>query len=236
MAATNGVAERTGNVSAGTSIFSMVVLEKPLRKVHREIDMVTTPAGRPVAMVHCNNCTSDLNAWVGLLAEFARELGADIDKNALYGMLFRKALEADADCGGLIAYNYLSGEHITGMEEGRPLFARLPDAELTLANFMRVHPVYSALATLKLAWIFWPKKMCGLIRFLAMAVCSKRRWWRRDCWLPQLARQSLCWIRREKAARGALLCWPRMLLTVRKAKAWKRIWNRRCSLARRARR
>ena len=149
MAATNSVAERTGNVSAGTSIFSMVVLEKPLREVHREIDMVTTPAGKPVAMVHCNNCTSDLNAWVGLLAEFARELGADIDKNALYGMLFRKALEADADCGGLIAYNYLSGEHITGMEEGRPLFARLPDAELTLANFMRVH-LYSALATLKL--------------------------------------------------------------------------------------
>ena len=149
MAATNSVAERTGNVSAGTSIFSMVVLEKPLREVHREIDMVTTPAGKPVAMVHCNNCTSDLNAWVGLLAEFARELGAGSDKNALYGMLFRKALEADADCGGLIAYNYLSGEHITGMEEGRPLFARLPDAELTLANFMRVH-LYSALATLKL--------------------------------------------------------------------------------------
>ncbi len=148
MAATNSVAERTGNVSAGTSIFSMVVLEKPLQKVHREIDMVTTPAGRPVAMVHCNNCTSDLNAWVGMLAEFARDLGAEVDKNALYGMLFRKALEGDASCGGLVAYNYLSGEHITGMEEGRPLFARLPGAELTLANFMRAH-LYSALATLK---------------------------------------------------------------------------------------
>ncbi len=149
MVATNSVAPRTGNVSAGTSIFAMIVLEKELKKVHPEIDLVTTPAGRPVAMAHCNNCTSDLNAWVGLFGEFAREIGAKVDANALFGALYQKALEGDKDCGGLLAYNYLSGEHITGLEEGRPLFARLPDAKFTLANFMRAH-LCAALATLKL--------------------------------------------------------------------------------------
>ncbi|MBE5767342.1 MAG: ATPase [Clostridiales bacterium] len=149
MVATNSVAERTGNVSAGTSIFAMIVLEKALSKLHEEIDMVTTPAGKPVAMVHCNNCTSDLNAWVSLFAEFVKEAGMDMDANTLFGLLYRKALEGDKDCGGLVAYNYLSGEHITGMEEGRPLFARLPDANFTLANFMRTH-LYAALASLKI--------------------------------------------------------------------------------------
>lgn len=149
MTATNSVAKRTGNVSAGTSVFAMVVLEKALEKVHTEIDMVTTPAGRPVAMVHCNNCTSDLNAWVGLFGEFARLIGADLSTDELYGSLYRTALTADKDCGGLLAYNYFSGEHITGFEEGRPLFVRTPDSCFTLANFMRTH-LYSALSVLKL--------------------------------------------------------------------------------------
>ena len=149
MTATNSVAQRTGNVSAGTSIFAMIVLEKALKRVHEEIDMVTTPSGSPVAMVHCNNCTTDLNAWVGLFGEFAEAMGIKADANALFGTLYRRALEADADCGGLVAYNYYSGEHITGLEEGRPLFMRRPDSSFTLANFMRAH-LYAALATLKL--------------------------------------------------------------------------------------
>lgn len=148
MVATNSVAVRTGNVSAGTSVFSMVVLEKAMKKAYEEIDMVTTPDGMPVAMVHCNNCTSDLNAWVNLFDEFASLFGMDIDKNDLYGNLYRKALEADADCGGLIAYNYFSGEPVTGLNEGRPMFVRTPDARFHLANFMRSH-LYSALAALK---------------------------------------------------------------------------------------
>lgn len=148
MTATNSVRVRTGNVSAGTSVFAMVVLEKALSKVHTQIDMVTTPTGEAVAMAHCNNCTSDLNAWVGLFGEFAKAMGVDADANTLFGTLYRKALEGDADCGGLLAYNYFSGEHVTGMEEGRPLFVRKPDSRFTLANFMRAH-LYSALATLK---------------------------------------------------------------------------------------
>lgn len=139
MTATNSVARRTGNVSAGTSVFAMVVLEKELSKVHPEIDMVTTPSGDPVAMVHCNNCTSDLNAWVNLFREFAESFGIETDMNRLFSMLYNKALEGDPDCGGLLAYNYFSGEHITGFEEGRPLFVRTPDAAFSLANFMRVH-------------------------------------------------------------------------------------------------
>ncbi len=149
MTATNAVRVRTGNVSAGTSVFSMVVLEKALSKVHEEIDMVTTPDGMPVAMVHCNNCTSDLNAWVNLFNEFAGVFGMKIDKNELYGNLFRKALEAEADCGGLLSYNFFSGEPVVGLNEGRPLLVRMPDARFTLANFMRCH-LYGALAALKI--------------------------------------------------------------------------------------
>jgi len=148
MVATNSVAQRTGNVSAGTSVFAMIVLENALKKVHPEIDMVTTPSGKPVAMVHCNNCTSDLNAWVKLFGEFAEAMGMDADPNKLFGTLYRKAMEADADCGGLLAYNYFSGEHITGFEEGRPLFVRMPDSNFTLANFMRTH-LHAALGALK---------------------------------------------------------------------------------------
>ena len=149
MVATNSVAVRTGNVSAGTSIFAMIVLEKAMEKVHEEIDMVTTPDGMPVAMVHCNNCTSDLNAWVNLFGECAESFGVKVDKNELYGVLYRKALEGAADCGGVMAYNYLSGEPITGLDAGRPMVVRTPDADFSLANFMRSH-LYSAVATLKI--------------------------------------------------------------------------------------
>ncbi len=148
MVATNSVAQRTGNVSAGTSVFGMIVLEKELKKVHDEIDLVTTPDGSLVAMVHCNNCTSDLNAWVNLFKEYSELMGMKVDMNELYGNLYRKALEGDDDCGGLLAYNYFSGEHVTGFNEGRPLFARTPDAKFNLANFMRVH-LFTALGALK---------------------------------------------------------------------------------------
>ena len=148
MTATNSVAVRTGNVSAGTSVFAMVVLEQALSKYYEEIDMVTTPDGKPVAMVHCNNCTSDLNAWVGLLGEAMEAFGVKPDMDTLYGTLYRKALEGDADCGGLLAYNYFSGESITGFEEGRPLFVRRPDSKFSLANFMRVH-LMTSLGALK---------------------------------------------------------------------------------------
>lgn len=148
MAATNSVKVRTGNVSAGTSVFAMVVLEKELSKVYPELDLVTTPDGSLVAMVHCNNCTSDLNAWVGLFKEFAESFGVEVDMNKLFGTLYNKALEGDKDCGGLLAYNYFSGEHITGFEEGRPLFVRTPESKFNLANFMRVH-LYTSLGALK---------------------------------------------------------------------------------------
>ena len=148
MVATNSVRVRTGNVSAGTSDFAMIVTDKPLG-VHREIDMVTTPDGLPVAMVHCNNCTSDINAWVGLFAEFCELMGIEADRGELFTKLFRKALEGERDCGGLLSYNYFSGEGVTDLDEGRPVFARTPDARLTLANFMRMH-LLSALATLKI--------------------------------------------------------------------------------------
>lgn len=149
MAATNSVAVRTGNVSAGTSVFAMVVLEKELSKVHPELDLVTTPTGNLVAMVHCQNCTSDLNAWVNLFGEFAEAMGLKADKDRLYSVLYNKALEGEADGGGLLSYNYFSGEHITGFEEGRPLFVRSADSAFTLANFMRTH-LFTSLGALKI--------------------------------------------------------------------------------------
>lgn len=148
MAAADAVEARTGNVSAGTSVFAMVVLEKELNALHEELDMVTTPEGRPVAMVHCNNCTSDLNAWVGLFREFAESSGIEVDNDRLFEILYNKALEGDADCGGLMAYNYFSGEHITGFNEGRPVFMRKPDGHFNLANFMRTH-LFTAIGALK---------------------------------------------------------------------------------------
>lgn len=148
MVATNSVEKRTGNVSAGTSVFGMIVLEKELSKVYDAIDLVTTPDGSLVAMVHCNNCTSDLNAWVNLFREYSELMGMQVDMNELYGNLYREALKGDDDCGGLLAYNYFSGEHVTGFNEGRPLFVRTPDAKFTLANFMRVH-LFTSLGALK---------------------------------------------------------------------------------------
>jgi sugar (pentulose or hexulose) kinase len=149
MVATNSVAERTGNVSAGTSVFAMIVLEKALSKLYPEIDMVTTPTGKPVAMVHANNCTSDLNAWVGLFREFTNTLGVEISQSKLFEMLYKSALAGDADGGGLLAYNYLSGESITDLTEGRPLFIRTPESRFTLPNFMRTH-LFSSVGTLKI--------------------------------------------------------------------------------------
>ncbi len=149
MVATNSVAERTGNVSAGTSVFAMFVLEKALSKVYPEIDMVMTPMGKPVAMVHCNNCSSDLNAWIGLFQEFTNVLGVDVDQSKLFEILYQMALEGDTDCGDLLDVNYFSGEPITHFEEGRPLFVRTPESRFTLSNFMRVQ-LFSAFATLKI--------------------------------------------------------------------------------------
>ncbi len=149
MTATNAVAPRTGNVSAGTSIFSMVVLEKPLEKVYEEIDLVTTPTGAPVAMVHCNNCTNDTNAWVNVLGEAARLFGANPSAGELYTRLYEKSLEGEADCGGVLVCNYLAGEGVTHMDAGRPLALRTPEAKFTLANFFRAQ-LYATMSTLKI--------------------------------------------------------------------------------------
>ena len=149
MTATNAVAPRTGNVSAGTSIFAMVVLEKPLSKVYPEIDMVTTPTGKPVAMVHCNNCTNDMNAWVSLLGETAQLFGAEVSTGELYTKLYQKSLEGDADCSGILTYNYMAGEGVTHLDEGRPMVVRRPESKFTLANFLRSQ-LYATMATLKL--------------------------------------------------------------------------------------
>lgn len=149
MTATNAVAPRTGNVSAGTSIFSMVVLEKPLKKVYPEIDLVTTPTGKAVAMVHCNNCTSDMNAWAGILRETAELFGGEVDTGTLYTKLYQKSLEGDPDCGGIITYNYLAGEGVTHLDGGRPMVVRRPDSRFTLANFLRSQ-LYATMATLKI--------------------------------------------------------------------------------------
>ena len=148
MAATNSVRERTGNVSAGTSIFSMIVLEKPLSAVYPEIDIVTTPTGRQVGMVHCNSCTSDINAWVSLFREFAEIMGFETAAGDVYTRLFRKAMEGDPDCGGLVSFNYFAGEPVTGLSEGRPMLIRTPDAKMNMANFMRAQ-IYASMETLK---------------------------------------------------------------------------------------
>ena len=149
MVATNAVKQRTGNVSAGTSSFSMIVLEKDLSKPYEMIDMVTTPDGSLVAMVHCNNCTSDLNAWVNLFKEYQQLLGVPVDMNEVFGKLYNNALTGDADCGGLIAYNYISGEPVTGLAEGRPMFVRSANDQFNLANFMRAN-LYASVGVLKI--------------------------------------------------------------------------------------
>ena len=148
MTATNSVGKRTGNTSAGTSVFAMVVLEKELSKVYPQIDLVTTPDGALVGMVHCNNCTSDINAWVNLLDQNLKLFGCEVDKNTLYTRLFETAMDGDNDCGGLISYNYFSGEPVTGFDEGAPVVVRKATDKLTISNFMRMH-IYSSLAALK---------------------------------------------------------------------------------------
>lgn len=149
MVATNAVKQRTGNVSAGTSSFSMIVLEKDLSKPNDMIDMVTTPDGSLVAMVHCNNCTSDINAWVKLFKEYQELLGVPVDMNEVYGKLYNNALKGDADCGGILSYNYISGEPVTGLQEGRPLVVRSANDKFNLANFIRSN-LYATVAVLKL--------------------------------------------------------------------------------------
>ena len=149
MAATNAVRPRTGNVSAGTSSFSMIVLEKNLSRPYEVIDIVTTPDGNPVAMVHCNNCTSDINAWVKIFKEFQELMGMPVDMNQLYTNLFNVATKGDADCGGILSYNYVSGEPVTGLADGRPLFVRSANDKFSLANFMRAH-LYGAIGVLKI--------------------------------------------------------------------------------------
>ena len=148
MAATDSVRERTGNVSAGTSIFSMIVLERPMSRVYPEIDIVTTPTGKQVGMVHCNSCTSEINAWVSVFREFAALMGFETDVGDVFRKLFIKSREADKDCGGLVAFNYFAGEPVTGVPDGRPMFIRLPDARFNLANFMRSQ-IYASMETLK---------------------------------------------------------------------------------------
>ena len=149
MTATNAVAVRTGNVSAGTSVFAMIVMEKELSKVYPEIDLVTTPTGNLVSMVHCNNCTSDLNAWVNLFKEYQELLGIPVDMDEIYGKLYNHALTGNTDCGGLISYNYISGEPVTGLAEGRPLFVRSANDKFNLANFMRAH-LHASVGVLKI--------------------------------------------------------------------------------------
>ena len=149
MAATNSVLPKTGNVSAGTSIFAMLVLEKPLTGYYPEIDVVTTPDGSPVAMVHCNNCCSELDAWVNVFGEFAALSGSPMDKSDLYEILYKNALNGAPDCGGTVAYNFLSGEPVAGAENGRPMYFRTPGGRFGLANFFRAQ-LYSSMAALKL--------------------------------------------------------------------------------------
>ncbi len=166
MTATNSVAARTGNVSAGTSVFAMVVLERPLSKLYPEIDMVTTPTGKPVAMVHCNNCTPDINAWVSLFSEMSEAAGAKLTTPQLFDIFYNKALEGESECGGLLSYNYFSGEHITHIEQGRPMLVRKPDSRFTFANLARC-VLFSALGTLKIGMdILFVKENVKLERLL----------------------------------------------------------------------
>ncbi len=163
MVATNSVAPRTGNVSAGTSIFSMVVLERPLRKVRTEINLVTTPDGSPVAMVHGSNCTSDLNAWAGVFREAAALFGAEVSDNELFTKLYTSSLAGDADCGGIVVCNYIAGEGVTHFDEGRPFVLRSPDARFTLPNFFRA-TLYASIATLAVGMDFLAEEKVAIDR------------------------------------------------------------------------
>ena len=211
----------------------MAVLERPLARVYPEIDMVTTPTGRPVAMVHCNTCTSDLDAWVRVLGEMAGAAGAKLEKPRLYDLFYQKALEGEADCGGLVSYNYYSGEPVTGVESGRPLFMRRPDARFTLANFARVQ-LYAAMATLKLGMdILLVEEGVRLDTLLGHGglfktpVAGQKLLAGGACLWPR-------WKQRERAALGGWRFWRLTACAGPKAKHWKNIWLTRCSGGRRA--
>ena len=174
MVATNSISERTGNVSAGTSIFAMIVLEKPLSKVYEQIDIVTTPTGKPVAMVHCNNGSSDIDAWANLFVEFSKLSGNEMSKGKVLDLLFETALSGDSDCGGLFSCNYISGEHITGFSQGRPLFARTQNCRFNLSNFFRNH-LYSAVSSLKVGMNILQKENVKIDRLLGHGGYFKAR-------------------------------------------------------------
>ncbi len=166
MVATNSVLPGTGNISAGTSIFAMLVLDRPMRGVYPEIDVVATPDGKPVAMVHCNNCCCEIDAWAGIFGEFARTAGFPMDSSALYELLFCKAMEGESDCGGVFAYNFLSAEPVAGIETGRPMYFRTPESRMNLANFMRAQ-LCSAVATLKFGMdILFEKEKFSASKFM----------------------------------------------------------------------
>lgn len=223
MVATNSVAPRTGNVSAGTSIFAMVVLEKPLSKVYPEIDMVTTPDGAAVAMVHCNNCTSDLNAWVDLLAENAALCGANIDKGALFTLLFNESLHGALDCGGITPVNYISGESVTHLDAGVPLLLRRPDSAFTLANFMRAN-IYSAFATLAMGLEILRKENVAVNTLLGHGGIFKtpgvaQRYLAAAAGAPVTCMETAG----EGGSSTAWPCWLRIVCTASTAKRWPRI-------------
>ena len=222
MVATNSIAPRTGNVSAGTSIFAMVVLEKPLSKVYPEIDMVTTPDGAAVAMVHCNNCTSDLNAWVDLLAESVALCGAGIDKGALFTLLFNESLHGAPDCGGITPVNYISGESVTHLDVGVPLLLRRPNSAFTLANFMRAN-IYSAFATLAMGLEILRKENVAMNTLLGHGGIFKT---------PGVAQRYLaaaagvpvtCMETAGEGGSYGMACWLRIVCTAPTAKHWPRI-------------
>ncbi len=235
MAATNSVARRTGNVSAGTSVFGMIVLEKELSKVYDAIDLVTTPDGSLVAMVHCNNCTSDLNAWVNLFREYSELMGHKVDMNELYGSLYRKALEGDDDCGGLLAYNYFSGEHVTGFNEGRPLFVRTPDAKFDLANFMRVH-LFTSLGALKTGFdILFREEDVQVDEILGHGGLFKTKGVGQSILAAAMnAPVSVMETAGEGGAWGIALLASTWSIRAQ-TKAWRSFWTAKCSQARRAR-
>ena len=230
MVATNSVAPRTGNVSAGTSIFAMVVLERELSRMHRELDLVTTPAGDLVAMVHCNNGASELNAWVGLFAEFAHALGAETDTSTIFATLFTSALNGAPDCGGLMSYNYLSGEPITGLHEGRPLFLRSPDSTFNLANFMRTH-LFASLATLRIGMdVLLKDEGVRLDRMFAHGGLFKTEGVAQSFLAAAMDAPSRSATSPLRAAPGGWRCSPPSSLTTRLHRAWPITSTPRCSL------
>lgn len=222
MTATNTVAPRTGNVSAGTSIFSMVVLERPLKKVYPEIDLVTTPSGSPVAMVHCNNCTSDMNAWVDVLREAAELFGGVTSANELFTKLYEKSLEGDTDCGGVLTYNYMAGEGVTHLDEGRPLVLRRPDSRFTLANFLRAQ-LYSTMATLKIGMDILAGEGVKIDRLMGHGGLFKTPIVGQRYMAAACGALSPAWRRQGRAAPTVWPCWLPTSCGKRRVRNWRSI-------------